>query len=221
MNEPDTTRRDESRLSLGRFMTSYFPHLGDDPEYREDRCCIVQSIQCGVLSGNSSEVFANRAIGKTTIIMCSMMWCFLYRHHRHAMMLAAKHDFAKSAHRAVRTELSINPRIRQDFPEVEHLKITNSGACLALTMEPSPFENPCVITFRSILSGVHGSGYRFIGGEQVRPDVVMCDDLYGESYFLSASTRYRIDRDVRCLSFIAGHNRRATVINVRTWLNQP
>lgn len=116
-------RREQCRLDLRLFLTTYFPHLFTH-EFSPAHDKLILDLQNGILHGQSSVAVLPRGFGKTTVALCSVLWAVLYGHRSYVLLVSASATTAKKLLQNIHHELLYNPHlaapIEQDTPAEEY-----------------------------------------------------------------------------------------------------
>lgn len=116
----DPARRESCRLDLERFLTTYFPFSTGLSPFSDDHRRVIKRIQDCIIGGGRFTNAVYRGFAKSTISENALLWAILYGHRRFGGIFAAESDLAAKAINSIRTELSDNDLLFDDFPEVCH-----------------------------------------------------------------------------------------------------
>lgn len=113
-------RRDSCRRDLHKFLVSYFPETtGLKPFSLDHKRVIAHEQQC-VLHGGLFENLVYRGFAKTTIAENTTLWATLFGHWKFVPIFGATADKGENIVESVKMELSENPQLYDDFPEICH-----------------------------------------------------------------------------------------------------
>ena len=113
-------RRDECGKSLLLFLTTYFPYSTGLSPFSDDHKRVIGRIQDCSTRGGRFVNAVYRGFAKSTISELALLWAVLYGHRSFGAIFAAESDLAAKAINSIRTELSDNDLLYEDFPEVCH-----------------------------------------------------------------------------------------------------
>jgi hypothetical protein len=114
----DPDRRESCRLDLHRYLRTYFPHTTGKRDFSSDHRRIISRIQGCILSGGRLLEAVYRGFAKTTIAENSILWATNYGHRRFVPIFGATASTSKANMNSMHIELSRNPLLYADFPEV-------------------------------------------------------------------------------------------------------
>lgn len=110
-------RREKCRRNLDLFYRTYFPDVFKHPWSPVHKRLIKLITRC-VLVGIMLAVGIPRGFGKTSMCERGVLWALCYRHHLLIMLFAATNEAAAEMLKRIHTELTTNPLLIADFPEV-------------------------------------------------------------------------------------------------------
>lgn len=207
-------RREAADKSLLAFLEGYFkPAFPLD--WSQDHRDVIEVLQRVITDGGLFALAMPRGSGKTTITARAALWALMTRRRQFVEIVAGTEGAAKKIIKAIKSELSWNPLLRQDYPFEMHglhqLKGDNrksagqicggekTGVVLGIneivfpTHKYSPIGGAMV--FATGLTGnVRGPNHTKMDGTVIRPDFVMLDDPQTrESATSRAQTEERIE----------------------------
>lgn len=114
-------RRKSCERDLHLFLATYFPHTTGLKPFSPDQIQAIERLQIAILEGGSRVINAfPRGFGKTTISENAALWAVLYGHRKFVPIIGADEKSASSNIESLKTELSTNDMLYQDFPEACH-----------------------------------------------------------------------------------------------------
>jgi hypothetical protein len=190
-------RREACRLDLFDFLTTYFPSSTGLRPFSEDHRRAIKRIQICVLSGGRFIEAVFRGWAKTTIAENTLLWATLYGHRRFVAIFGADAGASERNISSVKTELSENDLLAEDFPEVchpiralegkpqrcasqtyrgnlTHIRWTSDQLVLP-TIEGSAASG-AIICAKGLTAASRGMKFKRPDGTQQRPDFCMIDD---------------------------------------------
>jgi len=244
----EPARRESCRLDLERFLTTYFPFSTGLSPFSDDHRRVIKRIQDCIIGGGRFTNAVYRGFAKSTISENALLWAILYGHRRFGGIFAAESDLAAKAINSIRTELSDNDLLFDDFPEVCHPVRALEGKaqrCNSQTYRgerthigwrkdtlvmPAIAGSPSsgsVIMSRGLTGSILGLRWKTPDGRQLRPDFVIVDDPQTrESARSPVQCQYRLEILTKSVMKLAGHTRsmacvvNATVISTGDMVDQ-
>jgi hypothetical protein len=110
-------RRAKCEKNLNQFFRTYFPDVFAHPWSRV-HTKLIKLITMAVLMGCMLAVGIPRGFGKTSMCVRAVIWAICYRHHTLIMLFAATNEAAADLIKDIQTELTTNPLLLEDFPEI-------------------------------------------------------------------------------------------------------
>lgn len=232
----DPARREACRLDLERFLTTYFPYSTGLSPFSDDHKRVIARIQDCILRGGRFVNAVYRGFAKSTISELALLWAILYAHKRFGGIFAAESDLATKAINSIRTELSDNDLLYDDFPEVCHAVRALEGKsqrCNSQTyqgkrthigwkkdtlvlpyIEGSP-SSGSIIMSRGLTGSILGLRWKTPDGRQLRPDFTIVDDPQTrESAKSPVQCQARLEILTKSVMKLAGHTKSmACVVN--------
>ena len=112
---PDRKAACERNFQL--FCESYFPETYS-LAWSPDHLKVIEKIETAVLRGGLFALALPRGSGKTTITESAALWSMLYGHREFVVLIGATESAALELLDSLKTELEVNERLAEDFPEV-------------------------------------------------------------------------------------------------------
>lgn len=233
----DPERREACARDLELFLTTYFPNSTGISPFSNDHKRVIARIQTCILDGGRFCNAVYRGFAKTTIATNAAIWAVMYGHRRYPCVFSANEPQAQDLISSIKTELSENDLLYEDFPEACHAVRALEGKpqrCASQTYQGElthivwradrvamPYIGGSLASGAIIASrGVTGSGTRGLvhkqpDGTNQRPDFVIIDDPQTDE---SAGTLLQVSKRLgiikRSILKLAGHNRpMACVVN--------
>ena len=178
------------------FCESYFPEtyaLAWSPDHLK----VIEKIETAVLRGGLFALALPRGSGKTTITESAALWSMLYGHREFVVLIGATESAALELLDSLKTELEVNERLAEDFPEVcypvaqlegianrcagqlykgERTRITwTSNEIVLPTIEGSKASG-IIVRVAGITGRIRGMKFKRSDGRSVRPSLVIIDD---------------------------------------------
>jgi hypothetical protein len=191
----DPVRRARCRLSLRLFAETYtaprFPLA-----WGADHIDLIDDLQRVVLDGGQQAEAHPRGSGKTTLCEVAALWALLYGHRRYLMLVGATEKKAEELLDNIKAEVEANDLLADDFPEVCHpvrmLEGINNRAngqtvggvrtriewgekIARLPAIAGSASCGAIVQVAGITGSVRGAA-KMVGGEKLRPDLVIIDD---------------------------------------------
>lgn len=113
----NSKRRDKCKGDLNLFYRTYFPDVFNLPWSRV-HLKLIKLITMAVLSCAMLAVGIPRGFGKTVMCERAVIWAICYRYHTMIMLFGATNEAAAEMLKRIHVELTTNPLLMEDFPEV-------------------------------------------------------------------------------------------------------
>ena len=191
---PDRKAACERNFQL--FCESYFPETYS-LAWSPDHLKVIEKIETAVLRGGLFALALPRGSGKTTITESAALWSMLYGHREFVVLIGATESAALELLDSLKTELEVNERLAEDFPEVcypvaqlegianrcagqlykgERTRITwTSNEIVLPTIEGSKASG-IIVRVAGITGRIRGMKFKRSDGRSVRPSLVIIDD---------------------------------------------
>ena len=178
------------------FCESYFPE-SYSLAWSPDHLKVIEKIETAVLRGGLFALALPRGSGKTTITESAALWSMLYGHREFVVLIGATESAALELLDSLKTELEVNERLAEDFPEVcypvaqlegianrcagqlckgERTRITwTSNEIVLPTIEGSKASG-IIVRVAGITGRIRGMKFKRSDGRSVRPSLVIIDD---------------------------------------------
>lgn len=208
---PDRKAACERNFQL--FCESYFPEtyaLAWSPDHLK----VIEKIETAVLRGGLFALALPRGSGKTTITESAALWSMLYGHREFVVLIGATESAALELLDSLKTELEVNERLAEDFPEVcypvaqlegianrcagqlykgERTRITWTSNEIVLPTVEGSRASGIIVRVAGITGRIRGMKFKRSDGRNVRPSLVVIDDPQtSESAGLLEQTRKRV-----------------------------
>jgi hypothetical protein len=229
-------RRASCKGDLERFLTTYFPFSTGLSPFSDDHKRVIGRIQDCILRGGRFTNAVYRGFAKSTISENALLWAMLYGHRKFGAIFAAEADLAAKAINSIRTELSDNDLLYEDFPEVCHAiralegkpqrcnsqthngKRTHIGwkkDTLVLPAIDGSVSAGSILTSRGLTGSILGLRWKTPDGKQLRPDFTIVDDPQTrESARSPVQCQARLEILLKSVIKLAGHTKQmACVVN--------
>lgn len=229
-------RRESCRLNLLLFLTTYFPQSTGLSPFSEDHHRVIERTQDCILRGGRFVNAVYRGFAKSTVSENAMIWAVLHAHRQFGGIFAAEAGLADKAINSIRTELSDNEMLYEDFPEVCHAiralegksqrcnSQTHGGRrthigwkkdTLVLPTIEGSAASGAIIMSRGLTGSILGLRWKTPDGKQLRPDFCIVDDPQTrESAKSPVQCQVRLEILSKSVMKLAGHTRSmAAVVN--------
>ena len=191
---PDRKAACERNFQL--FCESYFPEtyaLAWSPDHLK----VIEKIETAVLRGELFALALPRGSGKTTITESAALWSMLYGHREFVVLIGATESAALELLDSLKTELEVNERLAEDFPEVcypvaqlegianrcagqlykgERTRITWTSNEIVLPTVEGSKASGIIVRVAGITGRIRGMKFKRSDGRNVRPSLVVIDD---------------------------------------------
>ena len=191
---PDRKAACERNFQL--FCESYFPEtyaLAWSPDHLK----VIEKIETAVLRGELFALALPRGSGKTTITESAALWSMLYGHREFVVLIGATESAALELLDSLKTELEVNERLAEDFPEVcypvaqlegianrcagqlykgERTRITWTSNEIVLPTVEGSRASGIIVRVAGITGRIRGMKFKRSDGRNVRPSLVVIDD---------------------------------------------
>ena len=178
------------------FCESYFPEtyaLAWSPDHLK----VIEKIETAVLRGGLFALALPRGSGKTTITESAALWSMLYGHREFITLIGATESAALELLDSLKTELEVNERLAEDFPEVcypvaqlewianrcagqlykgERTRITWTSNEIVLPTVEGSRASGIIVRVAGITGRIRGMKFKRSDGRSVRPSLVIIDD---------------------------------------------
>ena len=232
----DPDRRESCRRDLERFLVTYFPFSTGLSPFSDDHKRVIARIQDCCLRGGRFINAVYRGFAKSTISESALLWAVLYGHKKFGGIFAAESDLAAKAINSIRTELSDNDLLYEDFPEVCHAVRALEGKSqrcnsqtyqgvrthigwrkdtLVLPTIEGSVSSGAIMMSRGLTGSILGLRWKTPGGHQLRPDFTIVDDPQTrESAKSPVQCQARLEILTKSVMKLAGHTKSmACVVN--------
>ena len=191
---PDRKAACERNFQL--FCESYFPETYS-LAWSPDHLKVIEKIETAVLRGGLFALALPRGSGKTTITESAALWSMLYGHREFVVLIGATESAALELLDSLKTELEVNERLAEDFPEVcypvaqlegianrcagqlykgERTRITWTSNEIVLPTIEGSRASGIIVRVAGITGRIRGMKFKRSDGRNVRPSLVVIDD---------------------------------------------
>ena len=191
---PDRKAACERNFQL--FCESYFPETYS-LAWSPDHLKAIEKIETAVLRGGLFALALPRGSGKTTITESAALWSMLYGHREFVVLIGATESAALELLDSLKTELEVNERLAEDFPEVcypvaqlegianrcagqlykgERTRITWTSNEIVLPTVEGSRASGIIVRVAGITGRIRGMKFKRSDGRSVRPSLVIIDD---------------------------------------------
>ena len=191
---PDRKAACERNFQL--FCESYFPETYS-LAWSPDHLKVIEKIETAVLRGGLFALALPRGSGKTTITESAALWSMLYGHREFVVLIGATESAALELLDSLKTELEVNERLAEDFPEVcypvaqlegianrcagqlykgERTRITWTSNEIVLPTVEGSRASGIIVRVAGITGRIRGMKFKRSDGRNVRPSLVIIDD---------------------------------------------
>ena len=191
---PDRKATCERNFQL--FCESYFPETYS-LAWSPDHLKVIEKIETAVLRGGLFALALPRGSGKTTITESAALWSMLYGHREFVVLIGATESAALELLDSLKTELEVNERLAEDFPEVcypvaqlegianrcagqlykgERTRITWTSNEIVLPTVEGSRASGIIVRVAGITGRIRGMKFKRSDGRSVRPSLVIIDD---------------------------------------------
>lgn len=220
-------RREKCRNDLELFLTTYFPFSTGLSPFSDDHKRVISRIQDCVSRGGRFCNAVYRGFAKSTISENALLWAILYGHRKFGAIFAAEAGLADKAITSIKTELSDNDLLYEDFPEVCHAIRALEGKpqrcnsqthdekrthvqwkkdTLVLPAIAGSASAGSIIVSKGLTGSILGLRHKAADGKQLRPDFVIVDDPQTrESAKSPVQCQARLEILLKSVMKLAGH----------------
>ena len=191
---PDRKAACERNFQL--FCESYFPETYS-LAWSPDHLKVIEKIETAVLRGGLFALALPRGSGKTTITESAALWSMLYGHREFVVLIGATESAALELLDSLKTELEVNERLAEDFPEVcypvaqlegianrcagqlykgERTRITWTSNEIVLPTVEGSRASGIIVRVAGITGRIRGMKFKRSDGRNVRPSLGVIDD---------------------------------------------
>lgn len=208
----------------------------------------IKRLQVAILEGGSRILNAfPRGFAKTTISENAAIWAVVYGHRRFVLIVGADETAAKDNIESIKTELSTNEMLQEDFPEVCHPISALDGKsqrCRSQTCDGNLTQmvwsvdkvvmptirtkeggftgsSGSIIVSRGITGRIRGMKHKRADGVQERPGFVILDDFQTDE---SAASPTQCDKRLQIIKKailrLTGHKKTMSCVVNATCINE-
>ncbi len=189
-------RKADCERNFQLFCESYFPEtyaLSWSPDHLK----AIEKIETAVMTGGLFALAMPRGSGKSTLTETAALWSMLYGHREFVTLIGATESAALEMLDSIKTELEVNERLTEDFPEVifpisqlegianrcagqlykgERTRITWTSNEIVLPTIEGSRASGIIVRVAGITGRIRGMKYKRSDGRSVRPSLVIIDD---------------------------------------------
>lgn len=229
----DPVRRLRCERDLLSFLVEYFPNSTGLAPFGVRQIKAIRQLEHAILSSGRFLNLIPRGYCKSSISEGACIWAAIYGHRRFIIFFGSNDDSAKSGIESIQTELSSNPLLAEDFPEVclpiaklenksmrcasqtHNGKLTyigwNSEEVIFPTIEGS-VASSAIIKACGLLAASRGARHMRPDGTRARPDLAVIDDPQTDQSALSPpETKKRLRVIRKSILRLGGHGRQISV----------
>lgn len=186
--------RNKIRKSLIFALKTLFPQRFN-LAFSKDQLEFVKDVEDCIKSGGQLARAMPRATGKTSILICAVIWAILSGHHQFVALIGATAKQAKFLLEQIATQFETNDELYAYFPELVHpirklqgisqrrllwkgqriKQIWNKDRIVLPDFPPGPGAG-AVIAVGGLDGSLRGFNYDRTDGANVRPSLVLVDD---------------------------------------------
>jgi len=192
----NSSRKKEAMKNFERFCVNYFPNRFV-MSWSDDHLKVIKKITDATVNGGLFALAMPRGSGKTTLCECAVIWSILTGRHRFTYLIGSCEDAAKSMLANIKSELSNNQLILEDFPEVvfpihclegqvrrcqgqlhhgKATEITWGIDTIVMPTIPGSQSSGALIKVSGITGNLRGALKILKSGDSLRPSLVVLDD---------------------------------------------
>lgn len=195
-NVLDRAARKRCDKSLHAFCLEVFPEKFTK-EFSDDHKKAIRKMEASIVGGLLFALSMPRGSGKTTLIICAVLWAIVTGRRRYVAMIGPTAGHAKKMLRTVKKALETNKRLLELYPEAAYPvrklgRVNNKARGQLYEGEPTDIEwkqehivlaaipdAPCsgaIIEIAGMTGSVRGMQFESPEGQTLRPDIVVIDD---------------------------------------------
>ena len=190
------------RKDLRAFCLEYFP-ARFKLAFSSNHLQVIKRLEDMMMQGGGKLALAMpRGSGKTTLVEVCVIWALIYGHCRNIVVIGANNDAAKKIITNIKTALSQNKTLRDDFPEAIYPFYKLNGSALLARGQlylgeltgiewkpqsvvfaniPGSKASGATIYSVGIKGAIRGANKTMPDGSVARPDMVVLDDPQTEA----------------------------------------
>lgn len=218
------------------YATTYFPNSTGKYPMSDNHLKMHAILETAIHEGGQFANAFPRGFGKSTNVEVSCLWATTNAWVRFVSLVAAEAGLSTDSLDSIKTELVENDRLAEDYPEICYPfralegkpqrcrsqthggKLTHIGwrkdTIVFPTIEGSKASG-AIIKCKGITGSILGLRHKASDGTQVRPDLVVCDDIETrESAAQPGQVRKRLNILNKSILGLGGHDKTmACVVN--------
>lgn len=218
------------------FATTYFPNSTGKYPMSNDHLDMYKILHAATIEGGQFANAFPRGFGKSTSVENFCLWAILNSVARYIALIAAEAGLSTDSLDSIKRELVENDLLAEDYPEVvfplqalegkpQRCKSQTQGGKLThvqwkrdTIVIPSiegSAASGAIIKTKGITGSILGLRHKSSDGTQVRPDLVVCDDIETrESAAQPAQVKKRLNILTKSILGLGGHDKTlACVVN--------
>ena len=189
-------RRSAAKKSLLQFCQRYYKPAFFLP-WAADHLTVIDQIEKSITAGGLFAFAMPRGSGKTTLCRVAAIWSILYGYRRWVIVIGSSESAAHQLVRAIKTDLTFNQDLIDDFPESVGIMAQLGGEARRaggqlLNGKPTAAEwtatrikfptvprsraSAAIISASGITGQIRGQVDSSATGEVIRPDLAVIDD---------------------------------------------
>jgi len=190
-------RREACGNDLHLFLRTYFPYSTGLSPFCNDQINAINRVEVAIREDGWVCNILPRGFVKSTISENSLLWALLYGYRKFALFFAGTSTLAETGVESITRELETNELLLEDFPEAcvpiralegkpqraksqtyqgKPTNIETNKDSLRLAFIPGFSGSGGICQGYGILSPPRGLRYKDELGQNVRPDIAVCDD---------------------------------------------
>lgn len=229
----DPERRASCEFDLLHFLVTYFPLSTGLGPFSTDHETMIAEMQTCILDGGRQVNAVYREFAKTTISENAILWATLYGHRSFALLTAVNKAASDGNVASLKSELSENDLLAEDFPEVcfpiaaldgkpqrapsqtiggEHTWMTWKADTIVFPIVAGSKVSGAIVMAKPFQKA-RGVKHKQTSGTQVRPDLILVDDPQDDE---SASSQLQVHKNLTTLKknllHATGHRRKLAIV---------
>lgn len=216
------------------FATTYFPNSTGKYPMSADHLDMYRILCAATTEGGQFANAFPRGFGKSTSVENFCIWAIVNAVVRYVVLIAAEAGLSTESLDSIKRELTENDLLAEDYPEivlplralegkpqrcksqVHNGKLTHvqwkKDTIVIPTIEGSKASGSIIKT-KGITGSILGLRHKSTDGSQVRPDLVVCDDIETrESAAQPAQVRKRLNILTKSILGLGGHDKTIAVV---------
>lgn len=192
----DKAARRKCDRSLKYFMLEVFPDKFKK-DFSPDHLTAIKKMESSIIGGLLFALSMPRGSGKTTLIICAVIWAIVTGRRRYVALIGPTQSHARKMLRTIKKAFETNPRLLELYPEAcypvrrlggivnrargqlyegEHTHIEWTKSHIVLGAIPRSKCSGAIIEVAGMTGSIRGMQFESPSGETLRPDIVVIDD---------------------------------------------